>query len=73
MRRTLLNDCENCKYDTSRCSIPCEQCKLYTKPKLVGSDRNGTNIKNIRTTCKCLQDATDKELKTGVCKYKEEI
>ena len=39
----------------------------------MGSDRNGTNTKNIRTTCKCLQDATDEEVKTKTCKYKEEI
>ena len=73
MRRTLLDNCENCKYDNCRCRIPCEQCKLYTKPKPMGSDRNGTIAKNIRTRCKCLCDATEQELKTGVCKYKEEI
>lgn len=73
MRRTLLDNCENCKYDNCRCRIPCKQCKLYAKPKLIGSDRNGTNTKNIRTTCKCLQDATDEEVKTKTCKYKEEL
>ena len=63
MRRTLLDNCENCKYGNYRCRIPCKQCKLYTKLKHMSSDINGANVKNIRTTSKCLQDATDEEVK----------
>ena len=76
MRRTLLDNCKDCKYrypfDYCK-TTKCEDCKMYTSPKPVGLDENDKPCTEefTYTTCKCLCDATDEEVRTGTCKYKE--
>lgn len=74
MRRTLLGQCRDCKYAmlfTSCYRENCKTCKMYTKPVPIGSDENGEIEEPHDIICMCLCDATDEEVKTGTCKYKE--
>ena len=79
MRRTLLNQCSDCKYRTifDYCDqVNCKKCKLYTNPAPKGRDENGEVDEDDQTrlvTCLCLCDATDEELRTKTCKYKEVV
>lgn len=73
MRRTLLNQCKDCKYcvPPHYCSkVTCKICKLHTKPTLVGRNEKGEVDQTFQTTCLCLCDATDEELATKTCKYR---
>lgn len=77
MRRSLLGNCENCKYNATLVHClqnKCRECTLYTEKTLQGTDRNGNkpSEKDKYTYCLCLCDATDEEVKTKTCKYKEE-
>lgn len=74
MRRTLLNQCKDCKYRTTPgyCAQGgCKKCKLLTKPTQIGCDEDGEVDHKCPVTCLCLCDATDEELRTKTCKYKE--
>ena len=76
MRRTLLNQCSDCKYRTTidYCGQGgCKKCKLRTKPTPIGSDAKNGDVKvdqTYKVICLCLCDATDEELRTKTCKYK---
>lgn len=74
MRRTLLNQCRDCKYRTTPgyCAQGnCKKCKLQTKSTPIGSDGDAKITQTCKVTCFCLCDATDEELRTKTCKYKE--
>ena len=85
MRRTLLGSCQNCRHDKTDyhdCNdcgshsnnITCKGCSMFTKPRVMGSSKDGIpKPKWQTTTCRCLQNATKLELETKTCKYKEEI
>lgn len=76
MRRTLLNQCSDCKYRTTfdYCGQGnCKKCKLLTNPTPIGCDEDGEVEQTYKVTCLCLCDATDKELSTKTCKYKEVV
>ena len=76
MRRTLLNQCSDCKYRTTfyYCGQGnCKKCKLCTKSTPIGSDEDGKIEQTFQVTCLCLFDATDEELRTKTCKYKEAV
>ena len=73
MRRTLLNQCRDCKYRPS--FDYCGQgnrkkCKLLTNPTPIGCDKDDEVEQTCKVTCLCLCDATDEELRTKTCKYK---
>lgn len=80
MRRTLLGCCADCVYDllNERCDVhgddkqSCYKCKLCTKPVSMGSADETPTPPNTSpyVTCRCLQDATKKEMQTKQCKYK---
>ena len=73
MRRTLLNQCKDCKYRTTLdyCTQGgCKKCKLLTKPTSISCDEDGEADQTCKVTCLCLCDATDEELRTKTCKYK---
>lgn len=84
MRRTLLGCCEDCKHSSdlsNNCNnnhnaLSCRGCRLHTKPLPMGGrevepaiPEYGPVISTL-VTCRCLQDATEQEVKTGVCKYR---
>lgn len=76
MRRTLLGQCRDCKYRTmfTYCSKRnCKKCKLLTNPTPIGYDEEGEVEQTREVTCLCLCDATDEELRTKTCKYKEVV
>ena len=76
MRRTLLNQCSDCKYRIMfyYCSQEnCKKCKLLTKPTPIDRDEDGEVDQTGPVTCLCLCDATDEELRTKTCKYKEVV
>lgn len=76
MRRTLLNQCKDCKYRVPLyyCSkITCKTCKLHTKPTPMGRNEKDEVDQPYPTNCLCLCDATDEELRTKTCKYKKVI
>ena len=76
MRRTLLNQCRDCKYcpPSDYCSQGnCTKCKLRTKPTCIGCNETGKVEQTYKVTCLCLCDATGKELQTKTCKYKEVV
>lgn len=78
MRRTLLGNCENCKYSAifTQCTkTKCNECPLHTEETRKGSGRYVylDEEEAKYTNCLCLCDATGEGCKTGVCKYKEEI
>lgn len=84
MRRSLLGCCEGCKHMTygpgSNCnnsgSLGCKGCRLHTKPLPMGGRESEPTIPEHgpvmchHTTCRCLQNATEQELKTHICKYR---
>ena len=76
MRRTLLNLCQDCKYRTTfdYCGQGnCKKCKLRTNSTPIGRDEDGEVDQTCKVTCLCLCDATDEELRTKTCKYKEVV
>ena len=76
MRRTLLNQCSDCKYRTVLyyCGQGnCKKCELCTNPTPVGCDEDGEVDQPRQVTCLCICDATDEELRTKTCKYKEVV
>lgn len=76
MRRTLLNQCKDCKYRTTLdycVQGGCKKCKLLTKPTPIGRDGDVEVNQTCKVTCLCLCDATDEELRTKICKYKEVV
>ncbi len=76
MRRTLLNQCKDCKYCVPEdycVNTPCYKCELHTETTLVGRNEKGEFDETGTTNCLCLCDATDEELSTKTCKYKEVV
>ena len=79
MRRTLLKQCSDCKYRTILYYCDqgnCKKCKLFTKPTPKGRNEDGEVDEVDQTrqvTCLCICDATDEELRTKTCKYKEVV
>lgn len=76
MRRTLLNQCSDCKYRTTLVYCGqgnCKKCKLLTNPTPIGCDEKGEVEQPSKVTCLCRCDATDEELRTKTCKYKEVV
>ena len=80
MRRTLFGCCDDCVYDilNGHCNIrnkngrSCQECELHIKPVSMGSYDPKPSPKEVSpfVTCRCLQDATKKEMRTRQCKYK---
>lgn len=76
MRRTLLGQCRDCKYRPSfdYCvQGNCKSCKLYTKFTPIGRNKLDEVDYTCPVTCFCLCDATNEELITKTCKYKEVV
>lgn len=76
MRRILLNQCKDCEYRViyDYCSrASCDKCKLHTKSTPMGRNERDEVDQTYPTTCLCLCDATDEELATKTCKYKEVV
>ena len=76
MRRALLNQCSDCKYQTTLdyCGQGnCKKCKLRTNSTPIGRNEDGEVDQTCPVTCLCLCDATDEELRTKTCKYKEVV
>lgn len=76
MRRTLLNQCRDCKYRPSfdYCAQGnCKKCKLRTNSTPIGCDGDAKITQTCKVTCFCLCDATEEEVRTKTCKYKEVV
>ena len=76
MRRTLLNQCSDCKYRPTLyyCGQGnCKKCKLNANHAPIGRDEDCKIDQTYQVTCLCLYDATDEELRTKTCKYKEVV
>ena len=57
----------------NKCTGNCKKCKLRTKSTPIGRDGDGKITQTCKVTCLCLCDATEEEVRTKTCKYKEVV